>query len=466
VKPYSFEGGIMKTNKRRLIPFSIVLIIALLACGPGAAPATPDLHELETNVANTLTAMSPGGLGMDSTPLPGSLPSDTPVVPTVPALPGASDTPGVPCDKVTFVSETIPDGTDFAPSAAFTKTWRVRNTGTCTWNTSYAIVFDHGDSLSAPAAVAFPGVVAPGQEVDLSLNMTAPASPGTFESFWKFRNASGVIFVTNPFSAKIDVVAPTMTMTPTLNWGIIITIGPIFILKTTQQVYQQETIPAGTTGNATIACPGSSIVTGGGFALGSNMFAYTTNMDGNGWRTYVKNNSGSSQLLNSYAICLSNSGGTTSQVYAQVRAPANDIGNAFVACPAGSVVTGGGYASNLNLTVYNSSKSGNGWQVYAKNNVGSGQLLNAYAICLAGTSATTSQVLAQSSVAGSSTGVTEATCPSGSLLTGGGFAGNTNLLIYNTSMKSGDTKTWQTYARNLVGSSSTLNSYAICTSFP
>ena len=290
---------------------------------------------------------------MDSTPPPGGLPSDTPVVPTVPVLPVASDTPGVACDKAAFVSETIPDGTDFAPSAAFTKTWRVRNTGTCTWNTSYAIVFDHGDALSAPAAVAFPGVVAPGQEVDLSLNMVAPAAPGTYESFWKFRNGSGVIFVANPFSAKIDVIPPTatLTQTPTFAWGIIITLGPIFILKTSQQVYKQESVAAGATGNATIACPGSSIVTGGGFALGTttNMFAYTTSKDGNGWRTYASNNSGSSQLLNSYAVCLSNSGGTTSQVFAQVTAPANSTGNAVVACPAGSVVTGGGYGSNLNV---------------------------------------------------------------------------------------------------------------------
>jgi hypothetical protein len=368
------------------------------------------------------------------------------------------------------VSETIPDGTDFAPSSAFKKTWRVRNTGTCTWNTSYAIVFDHGDSLSAPAAVAFPGVVAPGQEVDLSLNMFAPAAPGTYESFWKFRNASGVIFVANPCFAKIDVIPPTaiITITPTTGFGFIITIGPIFILKTTQQVFKQESIAAGSQGSATIACPGSSIITGGGFALGntSNMFAKTTSMDNNGWQTYAINNSGTSQLLNSYAVCLSNSGGTTSQVFAQVTAPANAVGNAVVSCPAGTVVTGGGYASNLNFTVYNSSKKDNGWQVYAKNNSGSGQLLNAYAICLAGTSATSSVVTAQTSIAGSSTGVTQATCPSGSLLSGGGFAGSTDLLIYNTSMDSGNNKTWNTYARNLSGNSKLLNSYAICLTFP
>jgi len=459
----------MRSNKRRLIPFSIAIIIALLACGPGAAPATPDLHELETNVANTLTALSGGGTGMDSTPPPGVLPSDTPVVPTEPALPAASDTPTLACDKATFVSETIPDGSDFAPSSAFTKTWRVRNIGTCTWNTSYAIVFDHGDSLSAPAAVAFPGVVAPGQEVDLSINMVAPAAPGTYESFWKFRNASGVIFIVNPFSAKIDVLAPTatMTMTPTLNWGIIITIGPILLLKSTNQVFNQVSVAASSEGNSAMACPGTSVVTSGGFAVWDNsMFVKTQFLDGNSWKVYAVNQYSTSQTLNIYATCLYNSGGTTSQVLAQVSTPSGAIGHAVATCPAGSVVTGGGYASSPDLTVHNSTMSGNGWQVYARNNSITSETLNAYAICLAGTSATSSQVVSHQMIAGGVIGGTEATCPSGSLLSGGGFATSSNMPIYNSSMKSGDSETWMTYATNLGGGSQQLNSYAICLTFP
>jgi hypothetical protein len=51
-------------------------------------------------------------------------------------------------------------------------------------------------------------LVSPGQEVDLSLDMVAPATPGTYQSFWKFRNASGIIFVTYPFYVEIDVVVP------------------------------------------------------------------------------------------------------------------------------------------------------------------------------------------------------------------------------------------------------------------
>jgi hypothetical protein len=37
------------------------------------------------------------------------------------------------------------------------------------------------------------GTVAPGQEVDLSVNLKAPASNGTYRGYWRVRNASGVL---------------------------------------------------------------------------------------------------------------------------------------------------------------------------------------------------------------------------------------------------------------------------------
>jgi len=462
----------MKPNRGHLISFCIILIIILLSCGPGPATIPADLHELETNVANTLTALSPGDVIMDSTPPPGVLPSDTPDMPTEPALPIASDTPGVACDKAAFVSETIPDGTDFAPSIAFTKTWRVRNTGTCTWNTSYAIVFDHGDALSAPAAVAFPGVVAPGQEVDLSLNMVAPAAPGTYESFWKFRNASGVIFVTNPFSAKIDVGAATPVSVSTSNTGILKTIGPIQVLiPFTKQLVNQESVASGAYASVTVECPGSSIVTGGGFEVESNQNMYVNYLRNyyNGWSADTKNTYSVPLFLGSYAMCLYNSGGTTSQVFAQKQVPPMGIGHVVVTCPAGSVVTGGGYSSSADFTVYTSSMSGNGWRIYAeKEDSNSGVTLNVYATCLAGTSATSSQVQNQNSIPGQNTRLLEAKCPAGSLLTGGGYsvAIIKGINIYSNRMKTGDSKTWEVGAKSSYTLDKPFTAYAICLTFP
>src|SRR6202142_1331413 len=101
------------------------------------------------------------------------------------------------CNWAQFVADaTVPDGTTFAPSATFTKTWRLENIGNCTWTTSYALVFSSGSAMGAPqsAAVNFPSSVAPGQTVDLSVPLTAPTTSGQYIGYWKLRDGSGNLF--------------------------------------------------------------------------------------------------------------------------------------------------------------------------------------------------------------------------------------------------------------------------------
>jgi len=118
---------------------------------------------------------------------------------TISFVPAAASTSPVSaatsCDWAQFVADvTVPDGTTFAPNAAFTKTWRLKNIGTCTWTTSYSLVFDSGNKMGGPTSVNLPKSVAPGQTVDITLNLTAPASGGHYIGYWKFKNASGVLF--------------------------------------------------------------------------------------------------------------------------------------------------------------------------------------------------------------------------------------------------------------------------------
>ena len=99
------------------------------------------------------------------------------------------------CDWAQFVADvTVPDGTTYAPGASFTKTWRLRNIGYCTWSTSYALVFDSGEKMGAPSSVPMPTSVAPGQTVDLTVNLTAPSAAGHYFGYWKLRNANNVNF--------------------------------------------------------------------------------------------------------------------------------------------------------------------------------------------------------------------------------------------------------------------------------
>jgi hypothetical protein len=387
------------------------------------------------------------------------------LTPTVTIVP-----PAAPCTNIAHYIDdvTIEDGTELNKSQAFTKTWRLENVGTCTWSSGYKIVYDHGDQMSGPAENQLTsGLVAPGQQVDVSINMTAPAAVGEYKGYWKFKEPSGIIFALttgNPVSVEIKVVdsgaSPIVPLIPLLP------LLPLVLNPYTEQVYTQVNVSGNDVGWATATCPANTVVVGGGFAGNSNLVIYTHSQEGNGWRAYAKNYSGSGQLLNAYAVCLHYSGGTTSQKYSQVTINAGEVNNADIACPAGSIATGGGYASSAdNIWVYNSSMNGNGWRVYGKNLSGSSQLLNAYVMCLSGTSGSSTSTHSQITIAGGDSDGGEIAC-AGSVATGGGFALSDGLTVYNTSMKSGDGKTWNTFARNSSGSGKLLNTYVVCVTFP
>lgn len=116
------------------------------------------------------------------------------------------------CDGIEFVSDlTIPDGTSFAPGTNFTKTWRLKNAGSCTWTTAYSLVLFSGEGMGAPASTQLSMEVTPNQQVDLSVNLTAPNTPGHYRGYWKLSNASSQQFGMGPtasdaFWVDINVV--------------------------------------------------------------------------------------------------------------------------------------------------------------------------------------------------------------------------------------------------------------------
>ncbi len=98
-------------------------------------------------------------------------------------------------DQVKFVSDvTVPDGAEFQPGEAFVKTWRLRNEGTCTWDTDYSLVFLIGEPMGYTEPIPLPAQVKPGETIDLSANLVAPESEGTHRGDWKLRNAGGEDF--------------------------------------------------------------------------------------------------------------------------------------------------------------------------------------------------------------------------------------------------------------------------------
>ena len=122
-------------------------------------------------------------------------PTGTPPTSTPTNTPGPATVPPSACDRAQFIADVnVPDGTVMAPGATFTKTWRLKNVGSCAWSTSYQLVYFSGEQMGAAASTAFTQNVAVGQTVDISVNMTAPSTAGSYRGFWMFKNANGALF--------------------------------------------------------------------------------------------------------------------------------------------------------------------------------------------------------------------------------------------------------------------------------
>jgi len=231
-------------QKNKLLPPILALALAALACNLSAPrPVTPTLG---ADAAFTAAALTVAAQMTNSAPtafstLPATLP---PVATQIPSTP----TP-LPCNLASFVEDiSIPDGTEVVTGAAFTKTWRLKNIGTCTWTSGYALVFDRGDQMGGPAAQPLTtGSVAPGQTIDVSVNLVAPASPGTYHGDWKLRDSGGALFglSTGAFWVEIKTVAPTATPSATLALPPLVTMPPLVtIVPPTGGVYTAPLITA------------------------------------------------------------------------------------------------------------------------------------------------------------------------------------------------------------------------------
>lgn len=196
-------------------PFTFAALAATLllaACNlPGGGGDSAS--SVQTAAAQTVSAQFTQNAALTpsstNTPLPTATlaATNTPAVVNTLAVTNtpSGSTGGNGCDVMAFVSDvTVPDNTDMDPNEEFTKTWRLRNSGACTWSTSYSTVFSSGNAMGGPATQPFTASIAPNSTVDISIPMKAPATAGTYTGYWVLRNATGQNF--GSFYVTIDVV--------------------------------------------------------------------------------------------------------------------------------------------------------------------------------------------------------------------------------------------------------------------
>ena len=183
----------MRRSRRLLLLSGAVLVLAALACNaPGAATPTAVPPTAIPTVAEAAEA-SP-------TPVPTAVATDTPV-------PDVSSPDGCTLNAAYVADVTVPDDTAVDPGGAFTKVWRVRNSGTCPWETGTQLVYVSGDPMGGPTAVDVPPT-APGSNVDVSVDLVAPATPDTYRSTWQLQGPDGVRFGSQVF---VQIVVPEQT---------------------------------------------------------------------------------------------------------------------------------------------------------------------------------------------------------------------------------------------------------------
>ena len=219
----------MRIKNKIILIFLLLLSLFISSCNMPQDILSPAEKTaiINTSVAETIAAgfeESPQPSDTESvdptnTPDPNTEVTNTPEPSNTPEpdTPTPSKTP-IPCNLAKFVSDvTVPDGTVFEPGETFTKTWRLKNVGSCAWTSGYDIVFSGGDAMDAPASVQLTaGTVNPDQNIDVSVDMTAPASEGTYRGNWKLREPADVIFgIENSssglFWVEIEVEEPAPT---------------------------------------------------------------------------------------------------------------------------------------------------------------------------------------------------------------------------------------------------------------
>lgn len=229
---------------RRSLFILLAAALTLAACNVGATPApTVDVNAINTAAHATAMAQISAQLTQTALAAPSNtpLPTDTPLSLATSALPtaaGATATGGVQgalptlsfnttpnttplagftpasspaapvstipsgdaCNNSVYIADvTYPDNAEIKPGINFEKIWRVQNTGNCTWDEGYKLVFIAGDKALDPPNFAFKDsadFVTGGETADIGVDLTAPLKEGTYSATWRMQSDTGVFFGT------------------------------------------------------------------------------------------------------------------------------------------------------------------------------------------------------------------------------------------------------------------------------
>ncbi len=170
--------------------FIVVLAMLLPACNVPrlAPPGTPTpsatlLPQSTLTLTPTLVASTPS-----ATAVPAATMTASPAAPTGPEL------------ACRVLSQSIRNGSKFAPKEHFDISWMIKNTGTAAWEPGIVdLAYAGGTRMYHFQPVPLPHSSPPGDIIALSADMIAPQTPNDYNMIWSLRSG-------DQYFCRIDVV--------------------------------------------------------------------------------------------------------------------------------------------------------------------------------------------------------------------------------------------------------------------
>jgi hypothetical protein len=182
----------------------IVILFLLGACSPKNVPATANTNPTSESAPAGQSPSASEVVLLTNTPEPSPTPTIPPTatftpepLPTEPPAITSTNVAAIPaCENRATLERHLSfgDGSSIFSGLFFGKSWRIQNTGTCTWTTTYAFVFASGEQMNAPAETPLTRAVPPGDTIDIQILMQAPDVANAYTGNWMLRDPDGVLF--------------------------------------------------------------------------------------------------------------------------------------------------------------------------------------------------------------------------------------------------------------------------------
>jgi hypothetical protein len=184
---------------------SLLVCLAILTTSCGNTDQTQ--FDIETAVAQTVQAqnsLTKVSAPPTLTPVPPLPSTSTPQADSTNTPAAAASNPGCVV-SAELIGENPPDSKLLSPGEYFWKTWTFLNTGSCTWDKSYNLIFWDGDLMGGLVSYPLSEVVPPEDTFDISIYLQAPITEGTATGYWRFQTPWGENFGAGALSSSFYV---------------------------------------------------------------------------------------------------------------------------------------------------------------------------------------------------------------------------------------------------------------------